>query len=84
MRNITKHEVYGEIIYDESFWTGKKEVYINGVKLAKVDKKTYSYRARVKLTDEFGNVIKTQFVHKTVDEMTKKLKYAATPEHDMD
>ena len=30
-----------------------------------------------------GSMMET-VVHKTVDEMTKKLKYAATPEHDMD
>ena len=73
MRNITKHEVYGEIIYDESFFTGKKEVYINGVKLAKVDKKTYSYRTRVKLTDEFGNVIYNEYDAPLTKEINKNV-----------
>ena len=30
-----------EYVYEESFWTGKKELSINGVKCNKIDKKTF-------------------------------------------
>ncbi len=42
MKKIIKHS-YGEIIYNESFWTGKKEILINGKKLKKIDKTVFEY-----------------------------------------
>ena len=30
MKNIIKNEKYGEILFQESFWTGKKSISING------------------------------------------------------
>ena len=36
-------EKYGAIKYEESIWTGKKSVQINGVSLNKIDKTTFSY-----------------------------------------
>ena len=41
MKQIIKHETYGEIIYEESFWTGKKTVSIGGVQLEKISKKEF-------------------------------------------
>lgn len=33
---------FGKIVYEESFWSGKKRVTINGIKLKKVSKTTYT------------------------------------------
>ena len=41
MKNIIKNEKYGEIIFEENFWTGKKNIVIDGKPLTKVDKTTY-------------------------------------------
>ena len=43
MKSIINHETYGQIIYDESFWTGKKNVIVNGQYLTKTDKNTFLY-----------------------------------------
>lgn len=42
MKKIIEHSC-GEIIYEESFWTGKKEISINGKKLKKLDKTLFEY-----------------------------------------
>lgn len=36
------HEKYGEIVFDENFWTGKKKLSINGTLLNKVARRKYS------------------------------------------
>lgn len=41
MKSKILHPVYGEIIYDENFWTGSKSLYVNGVKLNKISKNTF-------------------------------------------
>ena len=41
MKKIIKHEVYGEIVYEENFWTGKKSVTIDGIPLEKISKKEF-------------------------------------------
>ena len=43
MKTVVNHETYGEIVYDENFWTGKKTISINGVVLQKISKKDFSY-----------------------------------------
>lgn len=30
MKKIIKHENHGDIVYEENFWTGKKNITING------------------------------------------------------
>ena len=35
-------EKYGEIVYEENYWTGKKTVTVGGVQLKKVNKKTFA------------------------------------------
>lgn len=35
MRRIIQHPEIGEITYDESFWTGRKKLYVNGEQLTK-------------------------------------------------
>ncbi len=42
MRVVVQHESLGEIIYEESFWTGKKKLFIGGEELAKISKKNFS------------------------------------------
>ncbi len=41
MKEIVKDEELGEITYEESFWTGKKEVYIDGARLVKLSKTAF-------------------------------------------
>ncbi len=41
MKQIIQNEHYGEIVYDENFWTGKKSLSINGEQLQKVSKKEF-------------------------------------------
>lgn len=38
MKTTITHEKYGTIYYEESFWTGKKEIYLNGKKLQQISK----------------------------------------------
>ena len=44
MRVVVNHETYGEIVYEESFWTGKKEISVGGISLFKVRKNCYAYQ----------------------------------------
>lgn len=39
MKVVIQHETYGEIVYEESFWVGKKTLTINGVEATKISKK---------------------------------------------
>ncbi len=41
MKSVILTEKYGEIAYEENFWTGKKTVTVNGTRLNKVNKKTF-------------------------------------------
>lgn len=41
MKVLIDDEVYGEIFYEESFWTGRKSLTINGVSLLKISKKQF-------------------------------------------
>ena len=41
MKEIVQHSIYGEIVYNESFWTGKKALTINGVDAKPISKKEY-------------------------------------------
>lgn len=43
MKEVINHEVYGKIEYDESIWTGRKNISINGVVLKKINKTTYEW-----------------------------------------
>ncbi len=35
MKQVVQNEKLGEIVYEESFWTGKKTVSVNGSQLEK-------------------------------------------------
>ena len=41
MKETMKHPVYGEITYNESYWTGKKVLTVNGVKAKAISKKEF-------------------------------------------
>lgn len=42
MKTSVVHPVYGEIVYEESAWTGKQSLTVNGAPLAKLGKKSYA------------------------------------------
>ncbi len=41
MKQVVQNEKLGEIVYEESFWTGKKTVSVNGSQLEKISKNTF-------------------------------------------
>lgn len=41
MKETIQHEKYGEIVYDENFWTGRKSLSMGGVPLTKISKKDF-------------------------------------------
>lgn len=41
MKEFVQHPIYGEIVYNESFWTGKKTLTVNGVLAQPISKKEY-------------------------------------------
>ena len=42
MKEIINHPTYGEIIYTESIWTGKKTLTVNGTQATPISKKSFS------------------------------------------
>ena len=46
MKEIVQHPIYGEIIYNENFWTGKKTLTINGVCAQPVSKKEFTVEGK--------------------------------------
>ena len=43
MKALATHPEIGEIMYEESFWTGRKALTINGTRLTKIDKTHFAY-----------------------------------------
>ncbi len=41
MKNVVNNEKIGEIVYEESFWTGSKKLSVNGTPLEKTDKREF-------------------------------------------
>ena len=41
MKEIIRHPVYGEIVYEESFWLGKKSITVNGIPAQSVSKNVF-------------------------------------------
>ena len=41
MKESIQHPVYGQIVYEESFWTGKKSITVNGVNAPVVTKNKF-------------------------------------------
>ena len=46
MKQIVQHPTYGQILYEESFWTGKKSLTVNGVRAGAVSKKEFMLDGR--------------------------------------
>lgn len=44
MKTKITHDVYGEIAYEESFWTGKRQISIGGKTLTKSKRNVYVYK----------------------------------------
>ena len=44
MRELVNHEKFGMIEYTENFWTGRKNLYINGKQLKKIRRGTYEWQ----------------------------------------
>ena len=44
MQSIVQHPTYGQIIYEEGVWTGKKTITINGVALIREKKNSYIWQ----------------------------------------
>ena len=41
MKEIINHPTYGQILYDQSFWTGKRKITVNGVVAPAISKKEF-------------------------------------------
>ena len=55
MKSKVIHPIYGEIVYDENLWTGSKSLCVNGVKLNKISKNTFSGQTHIWTVS--GNVL---------------------------
>ena len=51
MKITTNHHTYGTIVYNESFWTGKREISFGDCHLTKQDKRVYTYENDGQKTD---------------------------------
>ena len=43
MKTIVQHEKYGNIIYEENFWNGRRTLTVDGVKANKLGRNKFSY-----------------------------------------
>ena len=59
MTSFVENATWGTIAYTESFWSGKKQLFINGKPLQKIDKKTFSFHQDGK---NYTFIIKGSFV----------------------
>lgn len=59
MKNTVKNDKLGEIVYEESFWTGKKNLTINGKPITKLSKDTF------KTEDEQTITLKGNYLYGT-------------------
>lgn len=75
MKIIVQHPTYGEIIYDESFWTGKKKITVGGVDAQPISKKEYMVNEKkALLTGNFltGNTLN---IDGEVIQLSSKIKW---------
>ena len=68
MKEIIKDEKYGEIIYNENAWTGKKELSISNKVLEKVDRSTFKMEdgKEVKLSGNYFSGVKLNIDSDTI------------------
>lgn len=57
MNKSIQDEKYGEIVYEESFWTGSKQLTVNGKPLQKIDKKTFLMESKEVVTVKGNSMI---------------------------
>lgn len=66
MKRIIEKE-FGTLVYEESFWTGKKKIILNNQELQKIDKTTFQYldaegkAKNLYLTGNFINGVQARF-----------------------
>lgn len=58
MKTTTENTILGDIVYDESIWTGKKVITVNGEQLAKIDKKDFPPSGRTLRNGERQHVFR--------------------------
>jgi hypothetical protein len=68
-------EKYGEIVYEENIWTGKKKITVNGILLTKLNKKTYE---GIVGGERLTMVINGGYITGVVIEINGGLKYRVT------
>ena len=75
MKEFVQHPIYGKIVYNESFWTGKKTLTINGVDAQPVSKKEFTVEGKKVVI--IGNSLIGVKVHIDNDtvEVSPKLKW---------
>ena len=76
MKSVINNEKLGEIVFEESAWTGKKKISIAGKQLTKVDKTTYKTEDEktATLTGNFIQGCKMTFKGETI-ELTPSVKW---------
>lgn len=79
MQVTVKHPVYGEVTYYENAWSGRKNVYLNSVELAKKNKMTFLFNdsegtKEVKIVGNFLFGVKLN-IDGTMVEMTPPAKW---------
>ena len=45
MKKVIAHPTYGEIVYEENIWSGKKTATVGGAAMRKIGKNTYTFTA---------------------------------------
>ena len=56
MKSSVVHPTYGELLYEENFWTGKKKIYLNGYEASPVSKNFF------RSTEGYAITIKGNFI----------------------
>lgn len=60
MKKVFVSEKYGNITYEESVWSGKKKVYVNGVVATQINKLSFSFKHEEENIEVivYGNIFK--------------------------
>ena len=75
MKEIVQHPVHGEIVYNESFWTGKKALTINGVIATPIAKNQFALgEEKIVLSGSFLTGIKI-YIDNSMVEISPKPKW---------
>ncbi len=68
MKSVVNHAVYGEIVYEEGFWSGKRNLSVNGAELAKLSKRTFALAGgeRIDVTGNYLTGVKMFIAGETI------------------